>query len=370
MTPKTHPTPAPAPARDPQPRGVLCPFCGEVSPDVRQCRGCRAFLDPLSRQATQNEMGPWAIRDQAQPFRPGCSYTTVRRLVERGKIGPMTVIRGPTTRQAWSFAGRTPSVANLLGVCHNCRKTVNPDDPACPSCGASFAPETDRQRLGLAPVHLLPGQASPEAIASAAAAERADRAPVLPKAPPASRPPADATPRPSDPDHVAASTQPADIAALRARMARLWVTTVVLLAVTVIALAAAAAALLGVPPWFPANGRAPSDAEPAPPSTAQANPMDAPTEPPGASAEPPDEAVPPPQTAGGSDPTPPDVPLVVSPSRTERLDALVRALDTEPVDAEALLAAVDGAHGQDTDRAAWVESARRRAALRTLRDLP
>src|SRR6185369_16768084 len=104
------------PATPPAPRGVLCPYCGRISVNPRRCDGCGGFFDPLSRQATQNAMGPWYLRDPAHPFRPGCSYETVRDLVKRGRIRPDTILRGPATRQFWNFAARTPTVANLLGL--------------------------------------------------------------------------------------------------------------------------------------------------------------------------------------------------------------------------------------------------------------
>jgi hypothetical protein len=152
------------------PRGILCPYCGQVSMNPKRCDACAGFFDPLSRQASQNAMGPWFIRDGKGPFRPGCSFETVRELVKRGKITRETVLRGPTTRQFWNFAGRTPTVANLLGHCHNCGGEVSPEDYSCAACGAVFTPDTDRQHMGLAPVHLLPGQAAPEIIAAASGA--------------------------------------------------------------------------------------------------------------------------------------------------------------------------------------------------------
>lgn len=149
----------------PMPKAMLCPYCGHVSPDTTRCVSCRGFFDPLSRQASQNAMGPWFLRDESQPFRPGCSYETLRALATRGRLTLDTVIRGPSTRQFWSPARRTPGVANLLGVCHNCAGTANAHESACASCGASFGVEPDRQFLGLGPVRLLPGQASPEMVA-------------------------------------------------------------------------------------------------------------------------------------------------------------------------------------------------------------
>lgn len=158
---------------------VLCPYCGEVSTDPRRCDVCRGHFDPLSRQATQNAMGPWFIRDESSPFRPGCSIETLRDLIRRGKVTRDTIIRGPGTKQFWNFAGRTPSIANLLGLCHNCRAAAKPDDYSCRSCGAVFSPDPDRQHLGLAPVHMLPGEASPEIVA-AASLDTPGPAPVQP----------------------------------------------------------------------------------------------------------------------------------------------------------------------------------------------
>ena len=93
-------------------RGILCPYCGTISAsDPRRCDRCGGFFDPLSRQATQNAMGPWSIRDTANPFRPGCSFETVRDLIKRGKVTRETILRGPSTRQYWNFAARTPGIA-------------------------------------------------------------------------------------------------------------------------------------------------------------------------------------------------------------------------------------------------------------------
>lgn len=152
----------------PIPKAVLCPYCGHLSLNTSRCESCRGYFDPLSRQASQNSMGPWFIRDETNPFRPGCSFATLCALIRRGKVGPETVLRGPTTRQFWTFARNTPGVAHLLGECHNCHAPAAADDRACRACGADFVHVEDRQHLGLAPVHLLPGHTSPEIIAASA----------------------------------------------------------------------------------------------------------------------------------------------------------------------------------------------------------
>ncbi len=128
-------------------------------------------------------MGAWCVRDEHNPFKPGCSYETLRRLVERGKINAETIIRGPTTNQFWAFARDIQGVANLLGHCHNCHIEVRPDDYMCRACAAILSPNTDRQSLGLAPVRLLPGHAPPHVIARAAASQGAASAqPTSPSA--------------------------------------------------------------------------------------------------------------------------------------------------------------------------------------------
>lgn len=149
----------------PQLQSIVCPYCGVVTPDSGRCSACNGRFDPLSRQATQNQMGPWSIRDDRLPHRPGCSYETIARLIEQGKISLETTLRGPTTRQFWTLARHTPGISHLLGVCHSCQTQVKSDAFACPICHASFQAERDRQHLGLGPYRPLPGQGVPEVLA-------------------------------------------------------------------------------------------------------------------------------------------------------------------------------------------------------------
>lgn len=166
--PMTEPSPTTTPAtsaKSSSPRVVLCPYCGAITPKTARCGRCRGLLDPLSRQATQNAMGPWFVRDVNNPHRPGCSYHTLKDMASKGRLHPETILRGPATNQFWSLAKRTPGVSHLVGLCYACQEEVEPTDEICRFCGVSFEIEADRQHLGLAPVHLLPGQAPAEAIA-------------------------------------------------------------------------------------------------------------------------------------------------------------------------------------------------------------
>jgi hypothetical protein len=171
------------PASEPS-RPVLCPYCGHTGDSARRCEACGGYFDPLSRQASQNAMGPWFVRDPGRPFLPGCSYETLRARVARGSIALDAAIRGPTTRQFWTPARRTPGVAHLLGVCHACGGGARAEDERCASCGATFVHEPDRQHLGLAPVHLLPRSATPEQISESLPPPSA---PPSPAAPPSRR---------------------------------------------------------------------------------------------------------------------------------------------------------------------------------------
>ncbi len=128
---------------------ILCPYCGHPQHGGTRCVECGGLFDSLSLKATQVSMGPWFIRDKANPFRPGCAYDVVVRHVRAGKIKPTTVMRGPTTRQFWAVARNVPGVAHLLGYCHNCNHHVQPGDRRCASCGAHFAAVQHRNELGL-----------------------------------------------------------------------------------------------------------------------------------------------------------------------------------------------------------------------------
>jgi hypothetical protein len=121
----------------------VCPYCGGGVPraagrvgDVgTRCPACKGLLDELSIHATRGHMGDWFVRDEASPFRPGCSVATLRTLIERGRVLPTSVVRGPDTEQFWHRAGHVPRIARMMGMCHECGLHVAPDAGECASCG-------------------------------------------------------------------------------------------------------------------------------------------------------------------------------------------------------------------------------------------
>lgn len=149
---------------------VLCPYCGLVQQVTARCSGCKGLLDAESRQATQNAMGPWYVRNQAAAHHPGCSYPTLRELVRRGKVTRETILRGPTTAQFWNMAANTPGVAVLLGECHACHQTAREDEYLCRHCGVVLTPRTDRQHLGLAALRPVGTPTSQPPVVSSAPA--------------------------------------------------------------------------------------------------------------------------------------------------------------------------------------------------------
>jgi len=145
-------SPSPTPTNTPHANGgpmILCPYCGFTQPHAEKCSGCGGLFEPLSRMATQIAMGPWFVRDKVNPFKPGFSIETLKKMIEAGRVKPYTVIRGPSTHQFWSIARNVSGVAHMLGYCHQCGEKVDPRDKACPHCMATFRSFKERDRLGL-----------------------------------------------------------------------------------------------------------------------------------------------------------------------------------------------------------------------------
>ena len=135
---------------------VVCPYCGKVQPASAACVACNGEFSPLSRQATQNEMGPWYIRDESRPFRPGVAYERLLAMIDESRITRYTVLRGPTTGQLWTVAKRVPCVAHHLGDCHACHAKIKPHLTSCSACGVRFGAWLDRNHLGLPDIRPLP----------------------------------------------------------------------------------------------------------------------------------------------------------------------------------------------------------------------
>ena len=152
---------------------VLCPYCGTAqAAPASQCKSCGGFFDALSRKVSQQHMGPWYIRDANNPFRPGCSYETLLKMISVNKLQPDTIMRGPTTRQYWTVAWRVPGVSHLIGFCYACQKKVTPNAEFCPHCRVRFPKPDDRDAMGLDPDDPTVMQQVQQARAAEAAARQ------------------------------------------------------------------------------------------------------------------------------------------------------------------------------------------------------
>lgn len=272
----------PDPARE-QAVGVVCPYCGHAQSaagvGAAQCAACKGLFDPLSRQATQNAMGPWWVLNPQRPTSPGISYEKLAEMVRRGKVTKSSIVRGPTTRQFWALARDTAGVAVLLGECHNCHRDVMPDEFICAHCNTVLAPRSDRQHLGLAPVQLLPGEASPTEIA--ASTRSANPAAPIPRHAPQPR----VTPTPSGPADAPQGNEPEPVSSsarrMRQQMARQQIFLVVLLILVGVLVAAVAILILdpfeGVSFGKPKSQDTSAESQPSPFPQAPSNTDDSPS---------------------------------------------------------------------------------------------
>lgn len=143
---------------------LLCPYCGERQPPALECRACRGCLDQWSIRATQDDMGAWFVRDSRRPHFVGFSLDALVASIRAGEIGMNAIVRGPTTRQLWTIARRTPGLAHLFGRCYACQAPVGEDAPCCAQCGAEPHAPADRNFVGLPSVERVapPADARPD----------------------------------------------------------------------------------------------------------------------------------------------------------------------------------------------------------------
>ncbi|RLS24609.1 MAG: hypothetical protein DWH74_02610 [Planctomycetota bacterium] len=160
-------TPVPnstTPASTESARGILCPYCALVQAPATECSGCGGCFDAWSLKATQDDMGAWYVRDSKRPHFVGFSHEALVAAIRAGEFSMNTLMRGPTTRQFWSTARRTPGIAHYFGRCFACQAPVQESAPQCKSCGAEPTAVADRNFLGLPAVERIapPTDAKPD----------------------------------------------------------------------------------------------------------------------------------------------------------------------------------------------------------------
>lgn len=127
----------------------ICPFCAALRPDVASepCPRCGLPDTPATRTATSARLGPWFVFQRRNPAAPGMNWTTLRQLIDQGRVTPRSVLRGPTTGQLWAPGAKVRGVSRLFGMCWHCNALVKKNTEHCPSCQADQVPPGDPDAL-------------------------------------------------------------------------------------------------------------------------------------------------------------------------------------------------------------------------------
>jgi len=126
--------PPPTPNRRPV-QHTVCPFCGYVAEvGSATCKHCGLENSHATRTATRNKIGPWFVWQARNPSAPGMNWATLMSLVEKGRITPRSIMRGPTTGQLWRFAARVKGVSREFGICWHCGGSIQNTARVCSAC--------------------------------------------------------------------------------------------------------------------------------------------------------------------------------------------------------------------------------------------
>ena len=114
---------------------AVCPFCGCINDSsAGACRQCGMENTQATRQATRSKIGPWFVWQARNPSAPGMNWATLMSLVEKGRITPRSVVRGPTTGQLWRFAARVKGLSREFGTCWHCGTELKKAARLCAGC--------------------------------------------------------------------------------------------------------------------------------------------------------------------------------------------------------------------------------------------
>lgn len=138
---ETIPTDAASEIRNAVEGRFVCPFCGAVRehPDG-VCPRCTMESTPATRQATKSRIGPWYVLQTRNPAAPGMKFETLLSFVQKGRVKPRSIVRGPTTHQLWRFAAHVKGLSREFGICYGCGESITPKAAVCPHCNRSQEP--------------------------------------------------------------------------------------------------------------------------------------------------------------------------------------------------------------------------------------
>jgi len=197
-----------------------CVYCGQVvDRSADRCPHCRTSYSVAVRKASREVLGPWYYLDPRNPSGRGVTLETLLKMLEKGRLRPDSIVRGPTTHQDWMYAAETPRLAKYFGLCPHCFAKAKPEDTYCTHCQLNMNQRLTEPRPGIpsslvkAPFHAAAHEverllAEADTPAPAGALGDATRVtPVTPGAPTPSTARSDPTPRHSRPEPAPAATR-------------------------------------------------------------------------------------------------------------------------------------------------------------------
>jgi len=129
-----------------------CVYCGQVIGRASdRCPHCRTSFSPAVRQASREILGPWFYLDPRNPSGRGVTFEMLVKMIEKGRLRPDSVVRGPTTHQDWMYAAETPRLAKYVGLCPHCFAPAKPEDTYCTSCQLNMNERPADARPGVPP---------------------------------------------------------------------------------------------------------------------------------------------------------------------------------------------------------------------------
>ena len=173
-----------------------------------RCPQCRTSFSIAVRKASREIIGPWYYLDPRNPSGRGVTLETLLKMIEKGRLRPDSIVRGPTTHQDWMYAAETPRLAKYFGMCPHCFGEVKPEETFCTHCQLNMNTRPADPRPGIPPylvkppVHRAAYETEMQLVGAEAAAPSdslGDEALVAPVAAVAPLPPPEAPPAPPPP---------------------------------------------------------------------------------------------------------------------------------------------------------------------------
>ena len=129
-----------------------CVYCGRIiERGVDRCPHCRTSYSFAVRKASREVVGDWFYLDPRNPSGRGVTFETLVKMVEKGRIRPDSVVRGPTTHYDWMYAAETPRLAKYLGLCPHCFAPAKPEETYCSNCHLNMNERPADARPGTPP---------------------------------------------------------------------------------------------------------------------------------------------------------------------------------------------------------------------------